>query len=242
MLERQVQWLVGAGPDAIRRRAGILADRGYLSCDQIFSERHYQIRKAGLVAIDSALSPPEFKLPDYKHDVGLAWLWLAAHGGRFGPLREVVSERQMRSHDGTFERPPEPYGVRLGGLDRYGNDRLHYPDLLLIDPHDRRIALELELTGKGRKRLELTLGGYGADSRIDRVLYLVEDHRRGRAVKRALEQVVDEMGLPDRVRFQLVTPFCVAADGAGHTAARPARARLSSAKRRPDREPAQAGR
>jgi hypothetical protein len=144
--------------------------------------------------------------------VGLAWLWLAARGGAFGPIREVIGERRLRSHDGVGERPGEPYGIRLGGYDRHGTERLHHPDLMLIDQRGRRFAVELELTAKGRDRRELILGGYGADSRIDRVLYVVENHPRGRAIRRLVEQSARAMGLADRVEFQFVKPIRLTRD------------------------------
>jgi hypothetical protein len=208
VLERQLQRLAGTGVSA-RTRA--LVQAGYLKWGCVFGEPHYQIRPSGLAAIDSSLPAPRFKLTAYKHDVGLAWLWLAAQRGTFGRLRQVLGERRLRSADGVSERPLEPCAVRLGGLDRYGKERLHYPDLLLIDRQDRRLALELELTPKGRERRELILGGYGTDERIDRVLYLVEDDLRGRRIGRLVESSAHEMGIADLVRIQLIKPLRVTA-------------------------------
>lgn len=208
VLQRQLERV--AGSRAGRLRA--LVSARYLARIHGFAEPHYQIRSAGLAAIDSDLPVPSMSMTSYKHDVGAAWLWLAAHGGTFGPLAHVLSERRLRSHDGALERPREPYGVRLGGVDRFGNDRVHYPDLLLIDPGGRRLALELELTRKGRQRRELILGGYGSDARIDRVLYLVEANRAGRAIGRLLESTAREMGLAGLVRTQLLKPFGLTRD------------------------------
>lgn len=209
VLERQVERLVGVGEGRVRRRLDALVDTGAMRSDRVFGDLHYQIRGRGLAAIGSSLPPPSYKLASYKHDVGLGWLWLSARDGMFGPLREILSERGMRSHDGTLDRSAEPYGVRKGGYDRYGNERLHYPDLLLLDPHGRRLALELELSSKGRERTELIIGGYGADSRIDRVLYLVEAQPAGYRIRRSLEHTVREVGLSDRIRFQLIETFSV---------------------------------
>jgi hypothetical protein len=129
----------------------------------------------------------------------------------------------MRSNDGALERAEETYGVRLGGVDRYGNERLHYPDLLLIDPHGRRLALELELTGKGREKRE---GIIGADGRIDRVLYLVEAQPAGWPVQRALEATAWNMGLSDRVHVQPIKPLHSAGDeGRQETGRRASRVR-----------------
>lgn len=226
VLERQLERLVGAGEGRLRARLLALAAEGYVRSARVFGDPHYQIRPIGLSAIGSDLPTPRFRLACYRHDVGVAWLWLAARGGTFGPLREVLGERRLRSRDGVRDQPSEPYGVRLGGYDRYGNDRLHYPDVLLVDPRGRRVAFELELTLKGRERRELILGGYGADSRIDGVLYLVEDSREGRTIKRLVEETARQMDLGHRVQFQFVKPFRVMPDEpnrGAHRASRPRR-------------------
>jgi hypothetical protein len=207
VLEPQLERLVDAGHGKLAKRLGALVGAGYLCRGRAFEQRHYQIRSGGLAAIDSPLPVPRFNPAAYKHDVGLAWLWLAAQRGTFGSLSAVLSERRLRSHDAAFDRAREPYAVRLGGLDRHGNDCLHYPDLLLIDPRGRRLALELELSPKARARRELILGGYGADARFDRVLYLVEHDPRGRAIRRLMGQAVRDMGLAGRVHFQYVKPL-----------------------------------
>jgi hypothetical protein len=126
----------------------------------------------------------------------------------------------------VLERADEPYGIRLGGPDRFGNDRLHYPDLLVIDPRGRRLALVLELSAKGRERRELILGAYGADTRIDRVLYLAEATPSGRATARLVGGSAGRMGLADRVRVQLVRPFLGAGEEPRREAARAAAPRI----------------
>jgi hypothetical protein len=212
VLERQLERLVGTDKGKLTGRLRALTGAGYLRAGRAFDERFYQVRRPGLAALDSELPEPRFHPGGYKHDVGLAWLWLAARDGTFGPMRAVIAERRLRSHDGVDERPGEPHGVRLGGYDRRGAERLHYPDLLLIDSRARRVAVELELTAKGRDRRELILAGYGADNRIDRVLYVVENNPRGRAIRRLVEQSAGAMGLSDRVQFQFVKPIRLTAD------------------------------
>ncbi len=204
VLERQLERLVGARRHALRGRLRALERSGYLTSGSVFDDRYYQVRPRGLAAVGSSLKPPRLNLRNYRHDVGLAWLWLAARGGTFGPLREVLAERSLRSHDGALDRALDPYGVRLGGLDRHGNEQLHYPDLLLVERQGRRLALELELTPKGRQRGELILGGYGADRRIDRVLYLVERNASGRGIRRTMERAVRDMGLSEQIRFRFI--------------------------------------
>jgi hypothetical protein len=139
----------------------------------------------------------------YRHDVGLAWVALAAERGAFGQLQEVVSERWMRSRDAVAAQSspdPDPFGVRLGGMGPAGRERLHYPDLLLVTPDQRRIAVELELTSKERTRRERILAGYGADPRIDAVLYLVDRT----AVARAIEASAARLAIASMVHVQRV--------------------------------------
>ena len=186
----------------------------------------YQVTGAGLGAIGSDLPRPRIDLRSYEHDVGLAWLWLAARDGRFGPMREVLAERQLRSRDGAAAAPSSaaaqgergrPVGVRLGGVGPAGRERLHYPDLLLTTDDGHRIAVELELSSKGRVRREKILAGYGADARIDAVLYLVKDRRLGRSLQDSARRV----GLEALVHVQQVgSPPAAAARADGRAAER----------------------
>jgi len=138
----------------------------------------------------------------FKHDVGLAWLWLAASRGAFGEMRAVISERRMRSHDGRAEGRDDPLGVRLAGAGPRGGDRRHYPDLLLETGTGHRVAVELELTPKGRVRREEIIGGFAADARIDAVLYLVEKDSLGAAIQRSAAAVgVSSLIHVQRARF-----------------------------------------
>ncbi len=202
VLSTHVQALLGTSPSAASARLRALASEGFLSYDRVFSREppFCQIRRKGLAAIGSDLPPPRIDLACYRHDVGAAWLWLAARSGTFGPIREVLGERRMRSADGAPDRRGEPHGVRLGGVGPHGRERLHYPDLLLITPAGGRIALELELSSKGRTRREKILAGYASDSRIDAALYLVEDPSIARSIKDSARR----LGISDRVHVQPV--------------------------------------
>ena len=165
MLESQLERLVGARRGTLKRRLSTLVTSGYLRSGSVFGDTHYQIGSEGLTAVGSSLKRPRLRLPNYRHDVGVAWLWLAARGGTFGPLRLVLAERSLRSHDGAVDRPFEPYGVRTGEIDRHGNERLHYPDLLLIDREWPEAGARLELTPKGRQRIERILEAVTAPTR-----------------------------------------------------------------------------
>jgi hypothetical protein len=197
--------LLDRSPDTARARLARLEAAGYLRSERLFRGRPpmYLIKRPGSRVVGSTLEPPHVDERAYQHDVGVAWLWLAARRGTFGPLHEIIAERRMRSHDGARENgpgSPEPLGVRLGGVGPRGQARLHYPDLLLRTADGRRVALELELSAKERTRLESILIGYGADPRIDGVVYLVDKASTARTVTAAARR----LGVSSRVHIQRV--------------------------------------
>lgn len=202
VLGAHVQALLGVSARAATRRLEALARAGYLRTDkQLADVRWYQIDRRGLAALGSPLGRPRnVDLATYEHDVGLGWLALAAERGAFGATRNVVSERTMRSADRRGERFAEPYGVRVPGAGPRGGDRRHYPDLLLETGTGHRVAVELELSSKGRARREEILGAYAIDARFDAVLYLVDRPTVGRAI----ELSAAALGIGDMVHVQRV--------------------------------------
>jgi hypothetical protein len=207
VLERQIAALTQGSVAQLRPRLSELGEEGYLNRKRVFEEFCYSIQRPGLVAVGSRLRVPTFTLHSYMHDVGLAWLWLAAQRGAFGRVAEVLAERRLRSHDESGGAPREPYAIRLGGHDAHGRELRHYPDLLLVDNHGRRLALELELSRKGMARRETIIAGYGADRRVPGVLYLVEDNSEGRGIGRTVEATARRMGVLERVQVRLIRPI-----------------------------------
>lgn len=210
MLAAHVRALLGVGPDVAGARLRALTRTGLLRAHAVLEPpgRCFQITRSGLDAAGAQLPAPRLDPRGLRHDAGLAWLWLAARGGAFGEMAAVVSERRMRSRDAAAAHDArsrgaavaEPFGVRLGGGGAGGRERFHYPDLLLLRAGGGRLAVELELTGKPRTRRERILAGYGADRRVDGVLYLVEIPRVGREI----EASAGRLGVADRVRVQPV--------------------------------------
>jgi hypothetical protein len=197
--------LLDRSPKTASARLARLAAGGYVRSERRFVGRPpmHLIAPAGLRAVGSTIEAPRLDERAYQHDVGVAWLWLAARAGTFGPLEEIIGERRMRSQDGARDSgldSPEPLGIRLGGVGPRGQERLHYPDLLLRTADGRRVALELELSSKGRTRLETILVGYGADPRIDGVVYLVDKASVARSVGAAARR----LGVSARVHIQRV--------------------------------------
>ncbi|HTX09483.1 MAG TPA: hypothetical protein VME22_12775 [Solirubrobacteraceae bacterium] len=204
--------LLGVTPVTAGRRLEKLADGGYARRAAVFTGRPpmYLIRPAGLRAVGSTLAAPTLDVHNYEHDIGVAWLWLAARRGTFGPLREILAERTLRSRDGVPDRDSPMLGVRLGGTGPHGRERLHYPDLLLMTADGKRVALELELSTKGRTRLESILAAYGADPRIAGVVYLVQSQTVARSVERAARRVgVSDLVHLQRVRLNVARPAAI---------------------------------
>jgi hypothetical protein len=203
ILAAHVAVLLGTSWAAADRRLRRLVSSGHLRSEQpLTTARWFQIERRGLGAIGSPLSRPRAAdTASSDHDIGLAWLWLAAHRGAFGPVRAVHSERRMRSEDGR-PRPeaigPERHGVRLAGVGPHGGESRHYPDLVLETETGHRVAVELELTGKGARRTEAILGGYAFDRRFDAVLYLVTRPGVGQTIERAAVRA----GIADMVHVQ----------------------------------------
>jgi hypothetical protein len=106
----------------------------------------------------------------------------------------------MRSRDSRGS--DAPFGVRLGGTGRDGRERLHYPDLLLVARDGRRVAIELEITGKSPSARERILAGYAADPRISRVVYLAYTPQ----VAHALCASVTRLGISSLVSIHVVRP------------------------------------
>jgi hypothetical protein len=215
--------LLDASVAAAETRLRALAAAGYLIREPTLAGEPvaYRITPQGLRTIASDLPAPRApSLGGYDHDLGLGWLMVAAHRGRFGPLRAIVSERRMRSDDRRSDhrradRGAEVgladgdealgegrvrHGVRLGGTGPGGQERLHYPDMVILAETGHRIAFELELTTKARVRREGILAGYAADRHIDLVVYLVAEPRVGQEIERSAARV----GIPQLVRVQRV--------------------------------------
>jgi hypothetical protein len=142
----------------------------------------YLVTKGGLDAAGLQLPRPRVDVRSYRHDREVAWVLIALES-EFGPTA-ILSERELRSRD-----------LRSPGWPRYavwrGNHRtrrgLHFPDLA-VERRDGLLAVEVELTGKGRARLDSIVAGYVRARHVAAVrYYAAPTARRGveRAVARA---------------------------------------------------------
>lgn len=220
VLAAHVQALLEVSGTVAYRRLGGLTTRGLLAYDRVLHGEPgwYQITRPGLAMIGSDLPPPRLDLRCFGHDIGVAWVWLAASRGAFGRIERMVSEREMRSRDAAWalagrgrtvrggmapnggDDRPAPFGVHLGGVGPRGQIRLHYPDLLLVGRAGERVAVELELSAKGGRRLETILAGYGADPGIAAVLYLTTKP----GIEREVRSAAGRLGIADLVHTQPV--------------------------------------
>src|SRR5579859_936688 len=197
-----VQRFLGVAASTAAGRLRTLRDAGYVRREVVFHGHPacHRVTGDGLRLIGRSLKVPRRDPRGYGHDIGLAWLWLAARDGALGPLRSFTAERSIRSLDRPGQRSDPPLAVRLGGSGPQGAERLHYPDLVLVTARGTRVAVELELTGKPRSRREQILAAYGGDPQIDAVLYLVDN----RAVGRAVHGSARRLGLASLVRVKQV--------------------------------------
>jgi hypothetical protein len=186
----QIPVLLSLSPSRATARLRRLERAQLLRRERIFhgQPNTLTITARGRGVIGSQLPQPRVSLTEYRHDVGVSWLWLAARGGAFGPLREIVSEWELRA----TSRP-------VNGIDQ------HRPDLWLITDAGRRVAVELELTPKGRGRLDRIMLGFAGDPALDAVLYLVPNPRVGRGIEAAAQRA----GISGLVHVQRLAPDAI---------------------------------
>jgi DNA-binding Lrp family transcriptional regulator len=210
----QAAYWLGVSERTAGRRVRRLEQAGLLESRRLFERGSAMVKitPAGLRRIGSPLGKPGQKLDEYRHDVGVGWLWTAAREGAFGEMAEIVSERGMRSHDARLERmspaerlltdDPEHYGIGVGTLTAGGRPERHFPDLLLRSPAGHTIAVELELSVKGRRRLDGVMNAYASDGRVDAVLYVVPDARLAAKVRESAVRA----GISDLVYVRRLAP------------------------------------
>jgi hypothetical protein len=202
----QVALLLGVSERTAARRLKRLHDARLLHFEQTFNGQPAgaKITAGGLRAIGSSLKAPYLNLNEYRHDVGVAWMWLAARDGAFGEIAELTSDRRMKVEDAAAVpvggRPK--WGIGLGLLGPHGTPQHHYPDLMLQMASGHRVAVELELTSKSVRRMSRIMLAYASDARIDDVLYLAANQRIAGRVTEAARRA----GIGDRVHVQRLAP------------------------------------
>ncbi|HYI81017.1 MAG TPA: hypothetical protein VEW67_09180 [Thermoleophilaceae bacterium] len=153
---------------AYRRLRGLVA-LGLLDHRRVFHNRPgvYWATRAGLDAAGLRLPPAGIDIRTYDHD-RLAAAVAIDLAGEFS-AEAIVTERELRSLDAAAESPR--YAVRRGSADRGGRRGLHFPDLAVNGADGRPLAVEVELTAKGRGRLDSIVAAYVRARHIAGVRY-----------------------------------------------------------------------
>jgi hypothetical protein len=211
----QVALLLGVTGGTALRRLRQLEQRQLLELRPIFTglPAAASIRSPGLRAVGSPLKAPQLNYNEYRHDVGVGWLWLSARAGSLGELRGLMTERRMQGEDAAAAAAGRParWGVGVGLLGSHGQPQRHYPDLLLAMASGHRVAVELELSAKSSGRMNRIMRAYASDSHVDQILYLAG---RGSIAARVRESA-RRAGIGDRVHVQLLAPDGIAGAAVG---------------------------
>ena len=171
-----------------------------------FQPAAYRITQAGLDRLGSDLPTPTLDARRYWHQLGLAWLWVTAQCGGFGPVDAVYSRRAMRAADAAASAPSRTELVspelRAKLADarfaiESGDGRWRYPGLVLVVPQGR-IALEWLLTEPSGQWVDAVLRGYAAKPHV-RVAVLIAQTI---ALRDTLATQIARHGLEDRVQAQ----------------------------------------
>ena len=204
---------------AVTRLRALAADR-LIHFDPVFHSVPWAatIQARGLRALDSALrTPPRLNYNEYRHDVGVGWLWLAARAGSLGAAKAITTERRMQSQDAAAPSGrAAKWGVGIGTLGSHGQPRRHYPDLMLDLTSGYRVAVELELTSKSSARMAGIMNAYASDASVDHVLYVAAN----RAIAGRVLESARRAGISQRVHVQLLAHDGIAGAelGRGRTA------------------------
>lgn len=183
---------LGIGRTAAYRRVASCAQAGLLErlCllqgePSLLRATRAGLRYAGLGLKVAAVSPASVD-----HWLRCASMALLL-GERYGKP-SILSERELRLAEQVEGR--EIFSARLGELPN-GAPRLHRPDLAILG-EDGPVAVEVELTPKGPRRLERLIRAWRRASWVAEVHYYCEPGITRRAVGRAVEKV----GAEERVR------------------------------------------
>ncbi len=147
-----------------------LVDAGFVQHERVFFGRHgvYRLTPKG-AAMTELPHLARINLGTYKHDIVLIDTYLNLRMQY--PEAGWISERQLMK---------DKHATGVG-------QRGHVPDGLLVFPDGKQVAIEVELTLKGKYRLEKILKGYGAAFSYKEVWYYcsraIIDSMRSMAVK-----------------------------------------------------------
>jgi hypothetical protein len=193
-----VEWvgrLGAAGAAHVMARFGMGRSWAYarlasLAVDGLLEQRQLLHRRPGLYVATAAglrwqrlerFGVHRLSVGAFEHAWQVAAAAVALQRGL--PGWTLLSERELRVVENDCDELVA--SARLGALPG-GRPAIHRPDLALISPEHRVLAVEVELSIKAPRRLQAICRGYARARHISHVYYLA--HRAaGRAVTRAVE-------------------------------------------------------
>lgn len=204
VLDEQVQELTRLGPGGVKERIDRLEAQRLLRRERLGPREpsFVRITGAGLRAIGSRLPAPGCELREYRHVIGVGWLWALAWQGGFGDPDRVLSEREMRALDRVAQARGEADGRFAVPADggTAGGGWL-YPDLMLVFGSGQA-AVQLVSWPHRRLDLDALFAGHRARPEVAKlVLVLADDDEVAKAVRAAAER----QEVSDRVSVQRVS-------------------------------------
>jgi hypothetical protein len=202
-------------PDHIRALLDTDAARAATALNELVSEGlirrnqawhreppQYQITAGGIEAIGSQLQQPRLEtIRDYRHVVGVAWVTLAALRGAFGETELIITEREMRAADRALgQADPEAANTARFGIpiQTVGQPRtVQYPDLLIGAPGGQ-IAINLQSTMPGSRRIEAIINGYKHSPHVSLGLFLTNDPD----IRDLISQLAAKLEMSESIRIQ----------------------------------------
>lgn len=172
------------------RRLRVLTNEGLLESRRLFYQRPglYWATRPGLRVCGLAgLGVFGVGATNFEHSWEVAAVAAALAPGL--PGWEVLGEREMRWRE--RERGELLGSVRVSSLE--DAVALHRPDLVLLSPAGRVVAVEVELSVKGRARLLKICRGWGRAGHVDAVYYLAAPAAAVAVTRAAREMRVEEL-------------------------------------------------
>jgi hypothetical protein len=166
----------------------------------------YQVTRAGLDRLGSALPEPVMDLRRYWEHQGLGWLWVhARHRAVFGKVDAVYSQREMRAADLTSGRalddarlsPALRAKLTSAAFAMTTRTGVHYPGLVLVIPQGR-VAMEVMLSAPTQRRIDELLDGVAASPQVAAVIMLGPSFE----ILAGVRETVEHRGLAHLVQFQ----------------------------------------
>jgi hypothetical protein len=196
---------LGISLASARGRLSVLRRRGLLLSERLLVQAPalYTVTRSGLRAADvRGIGPAKVSAGGANHLAVCAMV--AAALERCYPDHRLIGEHELRCN----ERENELTNAVLSSATT-GASGSHRPDLVLWpkETGDLPVAVEVELTVKGPRRLAEICRAWARCSSVAGVLYLATD-----PVKRALERAIEETHAQGRV---VVVPLNALLPGAG---------------------------